>query len=42
VFENRGMRMFGGRKVHNEELRDLYSQNDEAEEDEMGRACSSG
>jgi hypothetical protein len=51
VFENRVLRRIFGpkrdevtgewRKMHNEELRDLYSsQNNEVEEDEMGGACS--
>jgi hypothetical protein len=55
VFENRVLRrifglkrdelMGGWRKLHNEELHNLYSlpeynQNYEVKEDEMGRACS--
>jgi hypothetical protein len=54
VFENRVLRrMFGPkrdevtgkwRKLHNEELHDLYSSpsiiNDQVEEDQMGGACS--
>jgi hypothetical protein len=56
VFENRVLRrifgpkrdeVLGGcRKLHNEELHNLYSSpntdnyNDEVKEDEMGRACS--
>jgi hypothetical protein len=51
MFENRMLRSLFGpkndetigrwRKLHNEELHNLYSSpNDQVKEDEMGRACS--
>jgi hypothetical protein len=50
VFENRVPRIIfgpkrdevtgGWRKLHNEELRNLYSYIDQVKKDEMGRACS--
>jgi hypothetical protein len=50
VFENRVLRRIfepkrdevtgEWRKLHNEELRDLYNSNNQVEEDEMGGPCS--
>jgi hypothetical protein len=50
VFENRVLRRIFGpmrdevtrdwRKLYNEELLAKHNQNDQAKEDEMGRACS--
>jgi hypothetical protein len=50
VVENRALRRIfepkrdivtgGGRKLHNEELHNLYSSDDQVKEGEMGRACS--
>jgi hypothetical protein len=41
IFGSKRNEVIGGwRKLHNEELHDLYNWNDQVKEDEMGRARS--